>query len=221
MKNFFLGLLVMLLIIVGVLAYIGVVPFISPLITKPRDLGVKTDKSLVTAFEKKNGYDDGSGKVKLDVKLSSEEITSVFAVWEDRDQYFPLKNVQVKFNPDGTGEASGILKLSTAVALAKNLGYTDSDIEKGKKYVQYVAGDLPFYFKGTGGMTSNTLVVSPSELVIGRVSVPEYISTPLKSAVADMINRRLKQIGGADIREASFATGVFHLEGTVPSTIKY
>lgn len=221
MKNFFLGLLVMLLIIVGALAYIGVVPFLSPLITKPRDLGVKTDKALVTAFEKKYGYDDGSGKVKLNATLSSEEITSVFAVWEDRDQYFPLKNVQVKFNPDGTGEASGILKLSTAVSLAKNLGYTDSDIDKGKKYVQYVAGDLPFYVKGTGGMVNNTLSMNPSELVIGRVNVPENIVTPLKSAVADMVNRRIKQIGGADIKEASFATGAFHLIGTVPSTIKY
>jgi hypothetical protein len=36
-----------------------------------------------------------------------------------------------------------------------------------------------------------------------------------------MINRRLKQIGGADIQDASFTNGVFHLVGTVPSTIKY
>lgn len=221
MKKLLIFLLILILIPVALLAYLGVVPGISKYVTKPVDLGVKADKSLVTAFETKYGEKNGTGKVKLDVNLTSEEITSVFAVWEDRDIYFPLKDVQVRFNPDGTGEASGYLKIGTAVSLAKNLGYSDSDIAKGKEYIKYVSGDLPFYVKGTGGMTSNQLSINPSTFRLGRVTVPDSITTPASHAVGDMINRRIKQIGGADIQDASFKNGSFHLSGTVPATIKY
>lgn len=190
-------------------------------ITKQVDLGVKADTSLVTAFEAKYGNPNGTGKIKLNVDLSSKEITSVFAIWEMRDKYFPLHNVQVRFNSDGTGEASGFLRIATAISLAKNLGYSNSDIDKGKEYIKYISGDLPFYVKGTGGMTDNILTINPSTFQIGRVTVPTSITKPVALAVGDMIERRITQIGGADIKDASFKTGMFHLEGLVPETIKY
>lgn len=221
MKKLLIFLLILILIPVALLAYLGVVPGISKYVTKPVDLGVKADKSLVTAFESKYGMPNGTGTVKLDVNLSSQEITSVFAVWEDRDVYFPLKNVQVRFNADGTGEASGYLKIGTAISLAKNLGYSDSDIAQGKEYIKYVSGDLPFYVKGTGGMTDNKLSINPSTFRLGRVGVPDSITGPATKAVGDMIQRRIQQIGGADIQEANFKSGSFHLVGTVPETIKY
>lgn len=221
MKKLLLFVLILIFAPVAVLVYLGFVPGLSKYVTKPVDLGVKGDPALVTAFETKYSPKDGSPRVKLDVELSSAEVTSIFGVWETRDKYFPLHAVQVRFNPDGTGEASGYLRIATAVSLAKNLGYTDGDIEKGKQYVQYVAGDLPFYVKGTGGMAKNQLSINPSTFQLGRVTVPDSITTPLKQVVSDMINRRLRQIGGADIEEASFKTGALHLVGTVPSTISY
>jgi len=196
-------------------------PGISKLLVKQVDLGVTSDPALVTAFEAKYGKPNGTGKIKLNVNLSSKEITSVFAVWETRDKFFPLHNVQVRFNPDGTGEASGYLKIGTAVALAKNLGYSDTDINKGKDYIKYTSGDLPFYVKGTGGMSNNILSINPSTFQLGRVTVPDAITKPATQAVSDMIDKRINQIGGADIKDASFKDGSFHLEGTVPETIKY
>ena len=138
-----------------------------------------------------------------------------------RNKYFPLYNVQVRFNPDGTGEASGFLKIATGITFAKNLGYSNSEIDKGKEYIKYVSGDLPFYVKGTGGMANNILSVNPSTLQIGRVTVPEAITKLVAGALGDMIERRIAQIGGADIKDANFKNGVFHLDGTVPETIKY
>lgn len=221
MKKLLIFLLILILIPVAIMTYLGLVPSLSSYVTGPIDLGIKTDKSLVSAFESKYGEQNTTGKVKLDVNLTSEEVTSVFAVWEDRDVYFPLKNVQVRFNADGTGEASGYLKIGTAISLAKNLGYSDQDIEKGKEYIKYVSGDLPFYVKGTGGMTNNQLSINPSTFQIGRVTVPDSITSPAAKAVGDMIQRRIKQIGGADIQSANFKSGSFHLLGTVPATIKY
>lgn len=221
MKKLLFILIILILLPVGVLAYLGVIPGLAQYTAKPVDLGIKTDKSLVTAFESKYGMPNGTGRVELDVSLTSQEITSVFAVWEDRDRYFPLHDVQVRFNPDGTGEAAGYLKIGTAVDLAHNLGYSDADIAKGKEYLKYVSGDLPFYVKGTGGMTGNKLTINPSSFNIGRVSVSDSLTGAVALAVTDMINRRIAQIGGADIKDASFKNGSFHLQGSVPDTIKY
>lgn len=221
MKKLLFVFLILLVVIVAGLSYIGFMPFLSGFVARQVDLGVKADPTLVTVFEAKYGKPNGTGKVKLNVNLSSKEITSVFAVWESRDKYFPLHNVQVRFNPDGTGEASGFLRIGTAISLAKNLGYSNEDIDKGKEYIKYIAGDLPFYVKGTGGMTDNILSINPSIFQIGRVTVPESITKPAAAAVGDMIERRIKQIGGADIKDASFKSGIFHLDGSVPESIKY
>ena len=221
MKKLFIFLIILVVIVVAGLSYVGVMPFFSGLMAKQVDLGVKADPALVTAFEAKYGKPNGTGKIKLNVDLSSQEITSVFAVWEKRDKYFPLHNVQVRFNPDGTGEASGYLKIGTAISLARNLGYSNAEIDKGKQYIKYISGDLLFYVKGTGGMTDNMLTISPAVFTIGRVTVPESITKLATGAVADMIEKRIDQIGGADIKDASFKTGVFHLDGVVPETIKY
>jgi hypothetical protein len=222
MKKLFIFLLILVIIPIGLLAYLGVVPGLSKYVAKPLDLGVKADKNLVYSFEEKYGKEkNGTGKVSLNTTLSSEEITSVFAVWEERDPNFPLKNVQVRFNADGTGEASGLLKIDTAITLAKNLGYSDTDISKGKDYIKYVSGDLPFYVKGTGGMTNNILIINPSSFKVGRVNVPNSITGPASMVVGDMINRRIGQIGGAQVRDANFKDGKFHLDATVPDTIKY
>ena len=187
MKKFLGGLLIFIALIVFGLSYIGVMPFLSGFIAKQVDLGETADTSLITAIKAKYGpVASDTGKVDLNVNLSSKEVTSIFAVWEQKDKYFPLHNVQVRFNADGTGEASGFLRIATAILLAKNLGYSDNDIETGKKYVQYISGDLPFYVKGTGGMTNNSLTLDPSTFQIGRVTVPQSITKPVSQAVGDL-----------------------------------
>lgn len=221
MRKILVGLLVLVTVCVFGLSYIGVFPVFSKYLSKPTDLGIKADPELVYAFESKYATNSANDEISLNVDLSSEEVTSIFKVWEIRDKYFPLRDVQIRFNPDGVGEASGYVYLPTVISLAKNLGYSDSDIEQGKKYVQLVSGDLPFYVKGTGGISNNNLTISPATFQLGRVTVPESITKAAAVAVTDMIEKRIKQIGGADIIDASFTKGKFHLNGSVPKTIKY
>ena len=221
MKKFLLGIFAILIIVLGALSYLGLLPFMTPLAPQAVDLGMTPDPEFVSSFETKYGQVNSQGAIDLEVDLSDQDITSILYTWGERDKYFPLHDVQIRFNQDGTGEASGYLKIVTAVNLAKNLGYTDHDIEEGKKYINYVSGDLPIYVKGKGGMKNNILSINPSTFQVGRVTVPDNITSLVVPAVSDMITRRLEQIGGANIREASFENGAFHLDGTVPATIKY
>jgi len=233
-KKIFVFLLVFLLLIVGALSYIGVVPFISPLIAKAKDLGVKTDRELVTKFDEKYGMKnelpggvvaDGSepkyeGSVDLDISLSGEEISSILEYWKEQYGMTPIYDVQVRINSDGTGEVSGILDVSTAVLMAKKLGYSNADIEKAKSYAKYVAGDLPFYIKGRGGVTNNEVSVNASEIQIGRVTLPESIAGPVAEASGDMVERRMKEVPGVNIERLSLENGKVNLKGTIPNTVK-
>ena len=221
MNKFLLGVLVTIIAIVGGLSYLGVMPVLSGYFAKQVYLGAKVDPQFVDAFKSKYETPDAEGKIRLDANLTGDNVTSIFARWEEKDKFFPLHSVQIRFNPDGTGEASGFLRIATAISLAKNLGYSDADIEVGKKYVQYVAGDLPFYVKGTGDMINNVLSINPTTFQIGRVTVPDSITNLAAGAVEDMALRRINQIGGADIKEASFKDGKLKFVGTIPANIKY
>ncbi len=234
MKKIFLGLLIIVILFVGGLAYLGVVPFISPLITKPRDLGVKADPALIVAFEEANGMKNElpngvvpegkepeySGSKTLDLEINNAEITSILSYWKNQYSKSPIRDVQVRINDDGTGEASGILEVSTAIILAKQLNYSDEDIEKGKSYVQYVAGDLPFYIKGNANVVNNQVTLDPSEIEIGRITLPASLVTPIANASADMIERRMSQVPGLDVKTLTLEKGAVHLVADVPDTIK-
>lgn len=234
MKKILLALLVIILLIVGVFSYLGVMPIISPLIAQPKDLGIVTDPALVTAFdaqyEMKNELPDGKvpsdrepvyeGSKELDLVLNGSEISSIIEYWQNQYHGTPIRDVQVRINADGTGEVSGILELKTAISMAKQLGYSDSDITKGQSYVRYVAGDLPFYVKGTGGVKNNQVSINASEIQIGRVNLPSSIADPVAAATADMVERRMNQVPGVDIQELSLKNGEVKLVGSIPDTIK-
>jgi len=128
--------------------------------------------------------------------------------------------VQIRFDENGTAEASGILEIATATKFAKQLGYSDSDIEKAKSYAKYVSGDLPFYLKAKAEVQNNNVSLQASTIQIGRVTLPESISQPLSEVVADVIERRMSEVPGLDVESMSHAKGYLELVAKAPSTIR-
>jgi hypothetical protein len=234
MKKLLIFILLLVLIPVGVLAYLGLVPGISKYIAKPVDLGIKVDPTYTNTLEQKINFKNElpggvvpagregifSGSIKVDELVTSAAATSILAHWKSRSPSLPIRDVQVRFNQDGTAEVSGILEIATAISVAKTLGYSDSDIEKGKSYAQYVSGDLPFYVKGVAGATNNQITINPSDFQLGKVKVPESITTPAAKVVEDVIERRIKQVGGIDLQSIKMGSGSLQFTGTVPSSIK-
>ena len=230
LKFVLIFLLVIAIIIISILLYIGLIPGVA----KPVDLGIKYDPALATTFNTSHGMKseiqgetipagrlaEFSGQTNLNADLSSEEVTSVLGDWKRRSPSFPIRNVQVRFNTDGTGEISGILEIKTAITVAKMLGYNDSDIETGKKYVQYTFGDLMFYSKGTGNVINNQVTLNPSNLKIGNVSVPSSITSQVTPVVVDAIEKRLNQVSSINVRSMTVKDGKLHFDGTLPYTVK-
>ena len=234
MKKSFFFIAIIILVFLGIAAYLGFVPYISPYLVQPQDLGVKADPTLVTSIEQKyamqNKIPGGvvprgrqaifTGSTKLVGTFTSAEITSVLAYWKHRSPTLPIRAVQVRFNPDGTGEISGILEFGTALGIAKQLGYSDAEIAKGESYIKYIAGDIPFYVKGIGNIENNHITLNPSDFELGHLTVPSPLTSLSVAVVIDMIDRRINQLGDINIRSANFADGSFHIDATVPDTVQ-
>lgn len=234
MKKFlkFVGIFLLIIIIIslGALLYIGIIPGVA----KPVNLGSKNDPALFANFNMSHGMKseipggvvpdsrqaEFSGQTVLNTDISADEITSILAAWKTRSPKLPVRQVQVRFNSDGTGEISGILEIKTAISIAKTLGYNDNDIEEGKKYIKYSAGDIPFYAKGTGGVTNNNVTLNPTNFKIGNVNVPSQITEKVAPIVSDAIEKRINQVGTIQVRSIDFSKGKLHFDGTIPDTVK-
>ena len=115
--------IILILVPVICLGMLGFVPGLSSILgtDKPRDLGIKYTQSNLSSIRSRSQVQyltlpdsntpsltrQFSGKRNVTADFTSEEITATInnQPWK----YFPYKNVQVKFNADGSGEISGIL----------------------------------------------------------------------------------------------------------------
>jgi len=243
--------LVIVLAIVLFLGYLGYIPSISAIFgsNKPRDLGVKyTEEDRTSARAKsqieykelpastpneKSIVRSGSRAVTTD--FSSAEIT---ALMNDRPfKYWPYKDVQMKFNADGTAEVSGRLIKDRVVGYCVSIGVSK---EVAEKVVQYLPADPVYYVKGKAALSNNQVsVLEPNVVEIGRMSIPlnwilslnnnytayaqdaDSIKTELnsysgkKAKIVEYINSHLAKISGFFAKSAFFQENKLHFEGNL------
>ncbi len=230
MKKFFLFLFIIILIIVGALAYTGFLPGLSPLFAKQKDLGVRPDpeqyNQINEALQREvqlseseypyEGMPKYSESISVDSSYSDQQITSVLDTWSRQWSATPFYNVQVKIHEDGTAEASGILKVEKAISLAKELGYTDEQIKKASEMVSFINGDLPVYLKGTTQVLNNDVSSSISQMRVGNITVPEDLKKLVVSASEDAIERRIQQVPELDVESMKLDGGMMSLKGQLP-----
>jgi hypothetical protein len=233
MKKVVLIVLVIAVMFVLTAGYIGIVPGLSGVLAKPKDLGIVADPELVTSVNQQVGYEvsiansEGvaqgepvySGEQAISSTFSSQEVTSVLDSWSREWAITPFYDVQVKITGE-SAEASGVLKLSKAVDMAKSLGYSDSQIEKAKQYASFVNGDLPFYIAGKVSVTSNQVDATTSTIQIGKVTLPENIADAVVVAAEDIVERRISMTPGLSVDSLTLENGAMNLEGTIPTSVK-
>ena len=75
--------------ITAILLAIGFVGF--KYLTQPKDLGIKRDSSLVAAFKQRNNMSitPTHKRIELNTDMTSEEVTAVFTLWQEKDNNFP------------------------------------------------------------------------------------------------------------------------------------
>jgi len=184
MKFLFFLILIIILIPILVLGFMGFVPGLSAMLgtDKPRDLGIKYAEADLKSVRSKSQIEyktlpDSStpsqtrqfmGKKEVAAEFTSAEITATMnnQPWK----FWPYKNVQVKFNADGSGEVSGVLVKNKVSSYAAVIGAPQQAIDFVMKYLPT---NPVFYVKMKATLTDNKVAVfEPQTFEIGRLLMP-------------------------------------------------
>lgn len=192
----------------------------------PKDLGIRiTEADSVQARAKvgtqifsieNNNKEDFTleGKKETEFSMDSKELTahSNNRPWKN----YPVKNLQIKINSDGSVESSGILLVAKAIPYALGLGYSELEIKEAMQKYNIPAFEVPIYVKGRGGVIEDKVSVNASIVKVGAVNIPEGIVGQVNgeaSKVLEDVIRKHSQSFHAE--KLTFENGNMNFKGYV------
>jgi len=225
---------ILLLIIGGIASYFGFIPAFSKTFVKRVDLGVKNDPQLSLDLRKKSGVQFNilenelptnkevvyEGVLNIEETLTSQQVTSILNTVKTQHSSIPFSNVQIRINNDGTGEASFDLDIETTVNEAKKLGYSDEDIEKGKKYLGVLGDSVYVYAKLSFDISNDELTVNPYAFRIQNFNVPSSIMKMVADTGSNAIEDRLAQVPNLYIESLRQVGEKLNFKGTIPQSLR-
>ncbi len=201
-----------LLVIILIIGYTGFFPAVSDLMgtNKPMDLGVSYSKQDYFNALSKAGFSlDNSaglgpdtrivyeGEKNIDAEFTQEEVSAILSY--DHADEFPVRDVQVKINNDGTMEASALVKLDDYKGISLNNAV-------------YVKGKLEL------SAPNHVSIKEVDKLVVGRVPVPA--NDEIIRKVEQGVNDKLNSIPGLYITSVEIEEGKGRIKGTIPASAK-
>ncbi len=232
--------------LIGVLSFLGVIGIILTCIAiflpgffGPKDLGIKTSKAAYeSAIAKMNYQKDTApssgvaedytytyGELKeIKTGLISEELTSFFNY--NRPEYYALKKVQIRINPDNTVEFSGAI--DTDYFLNKVLGgkYSEQEISKAFPLIKVIPGSVNVYAQFSGEIADNKAVsFAFSDIEVMGIGLPSslYNTESAKTEISNLLDNFLakttdKTKGTYD--SVKVENGELTINGKLPSSLK-
>jgi hypothetical protein len=217
-------------VVVLALGYLGFMPGVSSLFgsNKAKDLGVTfTSADLKSARAK-------TSVVNTDLSASAAPADSlkfgtprkVDAVFTQAEcnallnnhpwQYYPLKDVQLKINSDGTAEFSAILLKDRLQGCAEALKISDGDIQVLNEYLAKVPENPAFYVKGTGGIANNQITgMDVVDFKVGNLSFTQQIKDN-ESSLSSQGETLMRSIVGMNLESLQIVNGSIKFKGTLP-----
>jgi hypothetical protein len=192
----------------------------------PRDLGVKyteadrasaytnngVESIAVTPGQENPGGIKYEGQKEVKTSFSSAEISALnnSVKWVN----YPISNIQIKINPDGTGEASGTLDVKKILSW---VSFTHPVKEIESKVEQYHIGfNPPFYLKGKVTVTNNKVSLVPQTIEVGRITIPQNVVSENIAPIETFAEDRLNAIPNLKIRSLNLDGGKVNLDATYP-----
>jgi hypothetical protein len=227
-KKIYIILLVLLGIVV--LAIIGIVLTA----TMPKNLGVKYTKADLDSVNNKISIKYGSlpsssnplssikiiGKKPIDQVITQSEMTALLNQPSKQWKNYPVSDVQMKINDDGSVEMTGkimakrIKDYSEATNLPDNYKNLISDKSK------LVPINPSFYYKGNYEVKNGKLEGELTQLKVGPIEVPKNWTDNNKDFISGFIEDRINS-AGMQIESATFTSGKLDIKGSVPETIDF
>lgn len=257
MKKFLLILLgVIVIAIVLFFGMLGYIPGLSWALgaERPKDLGIKYTEADRTSARAKSQIEYAvlpsdtpaaqsfvfSGSRPVTTSWNSAEMT---ALMNNRPwKYWPIENVQLRINDDGTTELSGVVVKSKLSGYAAAIG-VPADV--ADNIIKYLPPKSAFYVKSKTSLANNQVDQFDIQSVsLGKMPIPTNVllsqaSTQLinsalaadsftsqlsqysgkKQAIVNFINDKLRTLlPGFYAKTAAFSGGKLNFDGTLSET---
>jgi hypothetical protein len=254
-KLFLLVVFVLIVFPILALGFMGFIPGLSNVLgaNKARDLGIKyteadrisgRSKSQIEYGEIKEIVSPEESAITSGSRIVKSEFTSqeVTALMNNRPwKYWPYKNVQVKFNADGSGELSGNLIKDRMPGYLTFAGVPEQVITIA---MNVLPDNTSFYVKMRASLVNNQIeLFEPQSFSIGRVPLPVnmFLSFAYPSIVnevhadsfsdlkdelgkvsnkrdliIDFLNQRISLITGFYAKNARFGDNKLIFDGNLP-----
>jgi hypothetical protein len=223
-KTLYIVLGIIVLIIIGAVAAF----------TIPHSLGVRYTKADLKSVNNKLGINYATlpssdnptaslkltGQKSLNAQITQEELTALLNQPSSQWKNYPIKDVQLKINDDGTVEMTGkiLAKRFTDYADATDMP------QQYKSLIADNANKVPlnpsFDYKGDYEVQNGKLVGEMTELKVGPLTVPQDWTDNNKDFITGFVEDRINS-AGLKIDSASFEGGQLNIQGTVPETISF
>jgi hypothetical protein len=250
-KGVIVTLVILALVVLLGLGYLGFIPGVSSIFgaDKPRDLGVSFTPADLASARAKTGRQvtelapnlppaeslKFTGSKDENVSLTQAEFNAYI---NDKWEYYPVTDIQVKISPDGVAEASGILHIDRFHGLAEALQVPQDVRNQVKDYVAAIPGNPAFYVKGKAEVVNGQITTLDfPEVQIGKLSLPQgdipgfkqnaifgELTLPqsafsaLKQSAIDAIYWFFKRVDGFSVKSFNFNGGKVNFNGTLPAT---
>ena len=220
----------LVIIAVLVLGYLGFVPGVSNIFgsNKPRDLGVTYTAADYASAHARNGTTHTvlpAGSVPNIIFSGSHAVNTVYTQAEinaliNNRQWsnYPLKNCQLKINPDNTIEFSGTLIIDRLKGYETSLNL--GDMSAILDFLKYLPGDPAFYAKGTVEIENGQIVNTDiTEFKLGNITLTNQVQDNLQSLTSNVYSE-IAAYPGFSITTLKFSNGDMQFKGTLPDSAR-
>lgn len=214
-----------------ILAFLGFIPGLSDLFgaTKPKDLGISYTQQDYSQAHKKTDIDrkvisdDYQREFFLspqnhfvDDTLTSAEVSA----WinERAWKHYPFSNLQIRFNPDNTVEASGNVDIKKFINYIQVLGgMTDKEAQQVSSYMP-LSGSPAFYLNFTGNVQNDQVEIRFSKAKLGNLPISSGIVASYTHKLVEFIEEKVLNHPSVNFNELRPDNGLLKVIGTLPDT---
>jgi hypothetical protein len=235
-KKKWLKRLIIFVIIVGII--IVVLGYLFPGLIWAKSLNVKYTKEDYASIMEKLDYikDDVPigvnieeyeykyGKLKnVNIEFTSEELTAFFN--EERPSYFPVKNVQILINENGTIEAVATANVDYFLNNVMTGKYSRKEISKEMPALGILPNNVNLYLKVEGSITNNKSTLGIDSVAVQGIPLGDNItkSNEAINTVTEAIDKLMSDFNaktGSDFYKIYVENGRIKFQAKVISSLE-
>ncbi|MGV8171766.1 MAG: hypothetical protein ACP5OA_03685 [Candidatus Woesearchaeota archaeon] len=221
-----------LYIVLGIIILIIVGAVIA--VTMPKSLGVKYTKADMDSVNTKLGIayttlsasDNPASSLKisgaktLDAEITESELTALLNQPSSQWKNYPISDVQVKINDDGSVEMTGKILVKRFEEYSEATNMPDKYKSLADENAKLVPVNPSFYYKGNYEIKDGKLEGNVEELKVGPLTVPKDWTDNNKDFITGFVENRINS-AGMQVENANFDGGKLNIQGIVPESISF